>query len=76
VVIPYGHVAYTIDFVDIATGWTGTKGYLGQRRKRSPGTNQRCRKMLPFPLLGFDSDNGGEFLNYHLFAISLTVNNP
>jgi hypothetical protein len=22
--------------------------------------------MLPFPLLGFDSDNGGEFLNYHL----------
>jgi hypothetical protein len=21
---------------------------------------------LPFPLLGFDSDNGGEFLNYHL----------
>jgi hypothetical protein len=22
--------------------------------------------MLPFPLLGFDSDNCGEFLNYHL----------
>jgi 5S rRNA maturation endonuclease (ribonuclease M5) len=22
---------------------------------------------LPFPILGFDSDNGGEFLNYHLF---------
>ena len=22
---------------------------------------------LPFPLLGFDSDNGGEFLNYHLY---------
>ena len=22
--------------------------------------------MLPFPLLGFDSDNGSEFLNYHL----------
>ena len=21
---------------------------------------------LPFPLLGFDSDNGGEFINYHL----------
>jgi len=21
---------------------------------------------LPFPLIGFDSDNGGEFLNYHL----------
>ena len=23
-------------------------------------------KSLPFPLLGFDSDNGSEFLNYHL----------
>jgi len=23
-------------------------------------------KMLPFSLLGFDSDNGSEFLNYHL----------
>jgi hypothetical protein len=23
-------------------------------------------KSLPFPLLGFDSDNGSEFLNHHL----------
>jgi hypothetical protein len=23
---------------------------------------------LPFPLLGFDSHNGGEFLNHHLWA--------
>jgi hypothetical protein len=23
---------------------------------------------LPFPLLGLDSDNGGEFLNYHVLA--------
>ena len=22
---------------------------------------------LPFPLLGFDTDNGNEFLNWHLF---------
>ncbi|HDN85612.1 MAG TPA: hypothetical protein ENG49_00125 [Candidatus Omnitrophica bacterium] len=22
---------------------------------------------LPFPLLGFDTDNGSEFLNWHLF---------
>ena len=26
---------------------------------------ERC---LPFPLLGLDSDNGGEFLNYHVMA--------
>jgi hypothetical protein len=23
---------------------------------------------LPFPLLGLDSDNGGEFINHHLYA--------
>jgi hypothetical protein len=27
---------------------------------------QDIERSLPFPLLGFDSDNGGEFLNYHL----------
>jgi len=52
-----GMFVYTIDFVDIATGWTEQRACLGQRRKRRPGTNQRRRKMLPFPLLGFDSDN-------------------
>jgi hypothetical protein len=25
------------------------------------------RELLPFPLLGFDTDNGGEFINYTLF---------
>ena len=27
---------------------------------------QHIEQCLPFPLLGFDSDNGSEFLNYHL----------
>ena len=26
------------------------------------------RQVLPFPLLGLDSDNGAEFINHHLFA--------
>ena len=25
-------------------------------------------KSLPFPLLGLDSDNGGEFINHHLYS--------
>ena len=25
-------------------------------------------KVMPFPLLGIDSDNGSEFINYHLLA--------
>jgi hypothetical protein len=27
---------------------------------------QKVRERLPFPLLGIDSDNGGEFINDHL----------
>ena len=26
------------------------------------------RRLLPFPLLGFDSDNGHEFINFELVA--------
>jgi hypothetical protein len=48
----------TIDFVDIATSWTEQRGVLEQI--------EDVEKSLPFPLLGFDCDNGSEFLNYHL----------
>ena len=33
-------------------------------------------KSLPFPLLGFDSDNGSEFLNYHLLRHFSERNKP
>jgi len=29
---------------------------------------QDVEKVLPFPLLGLDSDNGGEFLNHHVLG--------
>jgi hypothetical protein len=58
---------YTIDFVDIATGWTEQRAVWGKGEKGVLKQIKDVEKMLPFPLLGFDSDNGGEFLNYHLF---------
>jgi hypothetical protein len=62
-----GMFAYTIDFVDIATGWTEQRAAWGKGEKGVLDQIKDVEKMLPFPLLGFDSDNGGEFLNYHLF---------
>ena len=59
--------AYTIDFVDIATGWTEQRAVWGKGEKGVLEQIKDVEKMLPFPLLGFDYDNGGEFLNYHLF---------
>lgn len=61
-----GDFAYTIDFVDIATGWTEQRAVW---QKGEVGVLKQIKDMessLPFNLLGFDCDNGTEFLNYHL----------
>ena len=61
-----GMFAYTVNFTDIATGPDRTKSRLGKEERGVLAQIDDVEKMLPFPLLGFDSDNGGEFLNYHL----------
>src|SRR5512136_2040373 len=71
-----GMFAYTIDCVDIATGWTEQRAVWG---KGETGVLQQIKdieKMLPFPLLGFDCDNGSEFLNYHLLKHLTQRKNP
>ncbi len=61
-----GQFAYTIDCVDIATGWTEQRAIWGRGETAVLQQLQHIEHSLPFPLLGFDSDNGSEFLNYHL----------
>ena len=61
-----GNFIWSITYTDIITGWTAqravwNKGYAGVKEQ-----TQDVEKKLPFPILGFDTDNGGEFLNYHL----------
>jgi len=61
-----GMFAFTVDLVDIATGWTEQRAVWG---KGETGVFEQIRdveKTLPFAILGFDCDNGSEFLNYHL----------
>jgi hypothetical protein len=62
-----GVYASTIDCVDIATGWTEQRAVWGKGYQPVIEQIQDIEKSLPFPILGFDSDNGGEFLNHHLF---------
>lgn len=55
-----GMYAYTIDTVDIATGWTEQRAVWG---KGETGVLQQIKDIeqtLPFPLLGFDCDNGSQ----------------
>jgi hypothetical protein len=65
---PEGFYLNTLSTVDIATGWSECVGVWGKRQERVGSAVHRVRQRLPFPLLGVDSDNGGEFINQHLFA--------
>jgi len=62
-----GLFAYTIDCVDIATGWTEQRAVWGKGESDLLEQIKDIESSLPFPLLGSDCDNGSEFLNHHLF---------
>jgi hypothetical protein len=61
-----GMYVNTIDLVDIATGWTEQRAVWGKGETEVLQQLKHIEKNLPFPILGFDCDNGREFLNYHL----------
>jgi hypothetical protein len=61
-----GMFAFTIDCVDIATGWTEQRAVWGKGEAAVVKEIEDIESSLPFPLRGFDSDNGSEFLNHHL----------
>ena len=62
-----GMFAYTIDCVDIATGWSEQRAVWGKGQTGVLEQIHHIEQSLPFALRGFDCDNGSEFLNYHLF---------
>jgi 5S rRNA maturation endonuclease (ribonuclease M5) len=62
-----GMYAHTLDTVDIATSWTEQRATWGKGYSGVMDQIIDIEKSLPFPLLGFDSDNGGEFINWHLY---------
>jgi hypothetical protein len=58
---------YTINCVDIATGWNAQRAVWGKGEGGVIKAIHSIEFTLPFPLLGFDCDNGSEFLNWHLY---------
>jgi hypothetical protein len=61
-----GEFVNTVNFVDIATGWTEQRAVFGKGETDVLKQIKNVELSLPFALRGFDSDNGGEFLNNHL----------
>ena len=71
-----GQFVYTLNIVDIATGWTEQRAVWGKGRAGVFNALQNIRKALPFKVLGFDCDNGGELLNYMLLEYFANKKNP
>ena len=61
-----GEFVYTLDVTDLATGWTEQRAVWGKGERAALEQVQAIEAALPFPLRGFDCDNGSEFLNWHL----------
>ena len=55
-----GGYLYTLTLTDIATGWTECLPLMHRSREAVLVALQRARTLFPFPMLGIDTDNGGE----------------
>jgi len=71
-----GQFAWTLDCVDIATGWTEQRAIWAKATDEVVAQMKSIERALPFELLGFDCDNGGEFLNYLMVKFFLDRHKP
>ena len=61
-----GEFVYTLNLTDIYSGWTESQALLGKSEIAVQQALDAIQAGLPFRLLGLDSDNGSEFINWHL----------
>jgi integrase-like protein len=63
-----GSYLYSLVLTDVATGWTECLPLLHRSQAAVLQALDTARCLLPFPLLGLDTDNGSEFLNQEVLA--------
>lgn len=63
-----GSYVYSVVLTDIATGWTEVEAVWEKGQYNVHQGIVAIEDRLPFKLLGFDSDNGSEFINHHLYS--------
>ncbi len=63
-----GEFCWSITVTDVYTQWTETRAVPNRGQAAVAARIAQVEESLPFPILGFDTDNGGEFLNWHLLA--------
>lgn len=63
-----GEFARTLTATDVFTGWTENVAVRNGAHKWVLAAMDEIVGRLPFPLVGLDTDNGGEFINYAMIA--------
>ena len=63
-----GGYLYTLTLTDIATGWTECLPLLTRSQETVLAALQQAGLLFPFPMLGIDTDSGGEFINEAVLA--------
>lgn len=71
-----GHYAVSTTAVDIASGWIEQRATYGKGQRDIAEKIKEIEASLPFPILGFDCDNGNELLNQALMRYFLNRENP
>ena len=71
-----GEFCWSITATDVHTQWTETRAVPNRSQAAVLARIAHIEASLPFPILGFDTDNGGEFLNWHLFHYFGKRNTP
>lgn len=61
-----GDFIWSVTYTDIYSGWTSLRAVWNKAAVGIVEATRQVEGALPFELLGFDCDNGSEFLNWHL----------
>lgn len=69
---PSGEYVYTLQLIDVATGWSGRRAILGRSYIVVADALVYLFAQFPFPVRQIHPDNGSEFLNTHLLPFLRT----
>ena len=61
-----GEFLHSLNVTDIYSTWVESRAVMGKGQIGVLNAMQDIEQALPFKLSGIDSDNGSEFINYHL----------
>ena len=67
---------YTLMLTDVATGWMECLPLLHRSQETVLAALQCARTLFPFPILGIDTDNSGEFINETLIVYRGLLGSP